>query len=70
MADTPLPIYQVDFITLPSYEVDFIPIERRMGERRVNPGAGLPTGVAEDRRKHDRRRNSPPDQQASNVRNT
>lgn len=55
MADNSLPIYEVDFISLPSYEVDYIPIERRMGERRANPNAGLPPGVTEDRRKHERR---------------
>ena len=40
---------------LPSYEVEFIPVERRLGDRRVNPNAGLPPGVTEDRRKGDRR---------------
>lgn len=70
MADKSLPIYEVDFITLPSYEVDFIPIERRMGERRLNPDAGLPPGVTEDRRKHDRRHNSAVAQRGSNTRNT
>lgn len=40
---------------LPSYEVEFIPVERRLGDRRVNPNAGLPPGVSEDRRKNDRR---------------
>ncbi|MEW6131708.1 MAG: hypothetical protein AB1591_00890 [Pseudomonadota bacterium] len=70
MTDTPLPIYQVDFITLPSYEVDFIPIERRLGERRANPDAGLPPGVAEDRRKRERRHGDHAARQSSNVRNT
>lgn len=40
---------------LPSYEVEFIPVERRLGDRRVNPNAGLPPGVTADRRKSDRR---------------
>lgn len=40
---------------LPSYEVEFIPVERRLGDRRVNPNAGLPPGVTADRRKNDRR---------------
>lgn len=42
-------------IDLPSYEVEFIPVERRLGDRRMNPGAGLPPGVTVDRRKDDRR---------------
>ena len=40
---------------IPSYEVEFIPVERRLGDRRVNPNAGLPLGVTQDRRKGDRR---------------
>jgi hypothetical protein len=40
---------------IPSYEVEFIPLERRLSDRRVNPNAGLPPGVAQDRRKGDRR---------------
>lgn len=40
---------------LPSYEVEFIPVERRLGDRRVNPNAGLPPGITADRRKGDRR---------------
>ncbi len=40
---------------IPSYEVEFIPSERRLGDRRVNPNAGLPLGVAQDRRRGDRR---------------
>jgi hypothetical protein len=40
---------------LPSYEVEFIPVERRLGDRRANPNAGLPPGITEDRRKGDRR---------------
>lgn len=40
---------------IPSYEVEFIPVERRLGDRRVNPNAGLPPGVTVDRRKGDRR---------------
>ena len=42
-------------VTLPSYEVEFIPVERRLGDRRVNPNAGLPSGVTMDRRQNDRR---------------
>jgi hypothetical protein len=40
---------------IPSYEVEFIPLERRLSDRRVNPNAGLPPGVIQDRRKGDRR---------------
>ena len=40
---------------IPSYEVEFIPLERRLGDRRVNPNAGLPPGVTQDRRRGDRR---------------
>lgn len=40
---------------LPTYEVEFIPVERRLGDRRVNPNAGLPPGVMQDRRKGGRR---------------
>jgi len=40
---------------LPSYEVEFIPVERRMGDRRANPHAGLPQGIIRDRRRNDRR---------------
>lgn len=40
---------------LPSYEVEFIPVERRLGDRRVSPNAGLPPGITVDRRKGDRR---------------
>lgn len=40
---------------IPSYEVEFIPLERRLSDRRVNPNAGLPPGITEDRRKGDRR---------------
>lgn len=37
---------------LPVYEVEFIPLERRLGDRRVAPrGAALPEGVSTDRRK-------------------
>lgn len=42
-------------VNLPSYDVEFIPVERRLGDRRVNPNAGLPPGVSVDRRKGDRR---------------
>lgn len=67
MANKPLPVYEVEFISLPSYEVDYIPIERRMGERRINPNGGLPEGVAEDRRKNDRRHGSHTGTQAANF---
>lgn len=40
---------------LPVYEVEFIPVERRLGDRRTNPHAGLPPGVTHDRRKGSRR---------------
>lgn len=40
---------------LPSYEVEFIPVERRLGDRRANPSAGLPKGITRDRRRDDRR---------------
>ena len=37
---------------LPVYQVEFIPLERRLGDRRVAPyGAALPPGVTADRRK-------------------
>lgn len=37
---------------LPVYEVEFIPLERRLGDRRVAPrDAALPPQVMEDRRK-------------------
>jgi hypothetical protein len=37
---------------LPVYQVEFIPLERRLGDRRIAPaGSALPQGVAEDRRK-------------------
>jgi len=35
---------------LPVYEVEFIPLERRLGDRRTRPNAGLPDGVVMDRR--------------------
>jgi hypothetical protein len=35
---------------LPVYEVEFIPLERRLGDRRTRPNAGLPSGVVMDRR--------------------
>jgi hypothetical protein len=49
---------------LPVYEVEFIPLERRLGERRTRPNAGLPRGIIMDRRSkasrrtEDRQRNS------------
>ncbi|MEW5966183.1 MAG: hypothetical protein AB1720_04200 [Pseudomonadota bacterium] len=37
---------------LPVYEVEFIPLERRLGDRRVAPAnAALPPGLTADRRK-------------------
>jgi len=37
---------------LPVYQVEFIPLERRLGDRRIAPiGSSLPQGLAEDRRK-------------------
>jgi hypothetical protein len=37
---------------LPVYEVEFIPLERRLGDRRVAPrDAALPSQIAADRRK-------------------
>lgn len=37
---------------LPVYEVEFIPLERRLGDRRVAPrGAALPPEIITDRRK-------------------
>lgn len=36
---------------LPVYQVEFIPLERRLGDRRVAPyGAALPPSVIADRR--------------------
>ncbi|NWG38842.1 MAG: hypothetical protein HXY27_02585 [Hydrogenophilaceae bacterium] len=46
---------------LPVYEVEFIPLERRLGDRRTRPNAGLPAGVVMDRRaKAGRRREDQP----------
>jgi hypothetical protein len=37
---------------LPVYEVEFIPLERRLGDRRIAPrGAALPPQITADRRK-------------------
>jgi hypothetical protein len=42
---------------LPVYQVEFIPLERRLGDRRVAPrGAALPPGITADRRKVSGRR--------------
>ena len=42
---------------LPVYEVEFIPLERRLGDRRVAPrGAALPPGLTADRRNVSSRR--------------
>ncbi|MBW8457642.1 MAG: hypothetical protein WA146_10790 [Thiobacillus sp.] len=36
---------------LPVYQVEFIPLERRLGDRRVAPrDAALPEGITADRR--------------------
>ncbi len=37
---------------LPVYQVEFIPLERRLGDRRVAPrNAALPQGVTADQRR-------------------
>lgn len=37
---------------LPVYEVEFIPLERRLGDRRIAPrGAKLPPEITADRRR-------------------
>ncbi len=42
---------------LPVYQVEFIPLERRLGERRVAPrDAELPSDVVADRRRKTGRR--------------
>jgi hypothetical protein len=42
---------------LPVYEVEFIPLERRLGDRRVAPhSAALPPEISADRRKVSSRR--------------
>lgn len=42
---------------LPVYHVEFIPLERRLGDRRVAPrDAALPPGLAADRRRSPSRR--------------
>lgn len=42
---------------LPVYEVEFIPLERRLGDRRVAPrNAALPPEITADRRKSTSRR--------------
>jgi len=42
---------------LPIYDVEFIPLERRLGDRRVAPrDAALPPQVMADRRKMSSRR--------------
>ena len=42
---------------LPVYQVEFIPLERRLGDRRVAPrNAALPAGIVADRRKPASRR--------------
>ncbi len=42
---------------LPVYQVEFIPLERRLGDRRVAPrNAALPPGITADRRRESSRR--------------
>lgn len=42
---------------LPVYQVEFIPLERRLGDRRVAPrGAAMPPGIRQDRRQAPGRR--------------
>lgn len=42
---------------LPVYEVEFIPLERRLGDRRIAPrDSALPPNLAADRRKVTSRR--------------
>ncbi len=42
---------------LPVYQVEFIPLERRLGDRRVAPrDAALPPHLTDDRRKASGRR--------------
>jgi hypothetical protein len=42
---------------LPVYQVEFIPLERRLGDRRVAPrDAALPPGITADRRQSSSRR--------------
>ena len=42
---------------LPVYEVEFIPLERRLGDRRIAPrDAALPPQIMADRRKATSRR--------------
>jgi hypothetical protein len=49
---------------LPVYEVEFIPMERRLGDRRVAPrDAALPASITADRRKTPGRR--PEDRQVA-----
>lgn len=43
---------------LPVYQVEFIPLERRLGDRRIAPrGSALPPQITADRRKATGRRN-------------
>jgi hypothetical protein len=43
---------------LPVYQVEFIPLERRLGDRRVAPrGSALPPQITADRRNSPVRRN-------------
>lgn len=43
---------------LPVYQVEFIPLERRLGDRRIAPqGSALPRRVTADRREVNGRRN-------------
>ncbi|MGE5320422.1 MAG: hypothetical protein ACM3KD_09595 [Hyphomicrobiaceae bacterium] len=46
---------------LPVYQVEFIPLERRLGDRRVSPrDAALPPEITADRRKVSSRRAEAP----------
>lgn len=45
-------------LALPVYQVEFIPLERRLGDRRIAPrGSALPTMLKSDRRTISGRRN-------------
>lgn len=42
---------------LPVYQVEFIPLERRLGDRRIAPrGAAMPPEIKQDRRRTPDRR--------------
>jgi hypothetical protein len=51
---------------LPVYQVEFIPLERRLGDRRVAPcDAALPSGITADRRQSSSRRSE--DRKAASI---